>query len=432
MHGPKSSGVTTGSSRLLNRIVIVGGGLAGGNAARTLREESYDGDVVLITDEPGVPFGRPPLSKTYLRGEETLDGWLVEPSDWYAAHAVELVHGTVVGIDPRSHRVVLQGGNEIEYTRLLIATGGRNRAPGIPGDKLDAIYQLRTLVEADAIKRAVRPGARAVVVGMGFIGSEVTASLRQLGVSVISVFPGETPLESVLGPEMGSVMAGIHRANGVELLAHDSVLRFEGREKVERAVTTAGRTIACDFAVVAVGIQPTVEFLQRSGIAVDNGVLTDEMCRTNLPDIFAAGDVANHLHPLFGRTRVEHYNNAEKQGRSVARTILGSNQLYDYLYTFWSDQYKHKIEYVGHVRRWDQFVMRGSLEERKLVGFYLVDGVMRAAVGLNRGGDPELDSDNEMAAAALLIRNGATLSIRDLADDDYDLVRASTSRRAER
>jgi len=155
------------------------------------------------------------------------------------------------------------------------------------------------------------------------------------------------------------------------------------------------------------------------------------LCRTNLPDIFAAGDVANHLHPLFGRTRVEHYNNAEKQGRSVARTILGSDQQYDYLYTFWSDQYEHKIEYAGHVRRWDQFVVRGSLEERKLVGFYLVDGVMRAAVGLNRGGDPELDSDGEMAAAARLIRAGATLSTRDLADDDYDLVQASASSRAE-
>jgi 3-phenylpropionate/trans-cinnamate dioxygenase ferredoxin reductase subunit len=409
----------------LNRIVILGGGMAGGNAARTLREEGYDGEVLLITDEPGVPFGRPPLSKTYLRGEETLDGWLVEPSDWYAGHAVELVRGSVVGIDPSSHRAVLQGGNEIEYTRLLIATGGRNRAPGIPGDRLDAIYQLRTLAEADAIKRAARPGARAVVAGMGFIGSEVTASLRQLGVTVTSVFPGETPLDSVLGPEMGSVMAGIHRANGVELLAHDSVLRFEGNEKVERAVTRAGRTIACDFAVVAVGIQPNVGFLERSGIALDNGVLTDEMCRTNLPDIFAAGDVANHLHPLFGRARVEHYNNAEKQGRSVARSILGSNQPYDYLYTFWSDQYEHKIEYAGHVRGWDQFVVRGSLEDRKLVGFYLVDGVMRAAVGLNRGGDPELDAGSEMAAAAVLIRNGATLSTRDLADDNYDLGRAS-------
>src|SRR5258708_30145967 len=133
MHGLKPSGGTTGSSRLLNGIVIVGGGLAGGNAARTLREESYDGDVLLITDEPGVPFGRPPLSKTYLRGEETLDGWLVEPSDWYAGHAVELVPGTVVGIDPTSHRVVLQGCNEIRYTRLLIPTGRLNRSPRIPG-----------------------------------------------------------------------------------------------------------------------------------------------------------------------------------------------------------------------------------------------------------------------------------------------------------
>src|SRR4029077_1493610 len=177
----------------------------------------------------------------------------------YAAHAVEMVRGEVVGVDPRSRRVFLQGGNEIEYTRLLIATGGRNRAPDIPGDKLDAVYQLRNLAEADAIKRAARPGAHAVVAGMGFIGSEVTASLRQLGVSVTSVFPGETPLDSVLGPEMGSVMAAIHRANGVELLAHDSLSRFEGKERVERAVTRAGRSIECDFAVVAVGIQPNVE-----------------------------------------------------------------------------------------------------------------------------------------------------------------------------
>jgi 3-phenylpropionate/trans-cinnamate dioxygenase ferredoxin reductase subunit len=260
----------------VSRIAIVGGGLAGGNTARTLREEGYDGDVLLITDEPGVPFGRPPLSKTYLRGEETLDGWLVEPSDWYAGHAVELVRGTVVGIDPTSHRVVLHGANEIEYTQLLIATGGRNRPPDIPGDKLDAVYQLRTIAEGDAIKRAARPGARAVVAGMGFIGSEVTASLRRLGVSVTSVFPGDAPLDSVLGPEMGSVMADIHRANGVQLLARDQVVRFEGRARVERATTKAGRSIACDFAIVAVGIQPNVEFLHDSGVAIDNGVLTDE------------------------------------------------------------------------------------------------------------------------------------------------------------
>ena len=420
-----------GGAARWNRIVIVGGGLAGGNAARTLREEGYGGEVQLIADEPGIPFGRPPLSKGYLRGEETLEGWLVKPADWYAAHGVELIRGTVARIEPRSHRVVLRGGNEVEYTRLLIAAGGRNRAPDIPGDKLDAIFQLRTVAEADAIKRAARPGAHAVVAGMGFIGCEVTASLRQLGVSVTSVFPGDAPLDSVLGPEMGSVMAAIHRDNGAELLAHDQVLRFEGQTKLERAVTKAGRKIACDFAVVAVGIRPNVEFLEGSAVDVDNGVLTDAMCRTNLPDIFAAGDIANHMHPLFGRTRVEHYNNAEKQGRSVASTMLGSNQAYDYLYTFWSDQYDQKIEYAGHVRRWDQFVVRGSLEQRTLVGFYIVDGAVRAAVGLNRGGDPELDADGEMAAAASLIRDRATPSARDLADEDHDLARAARSSRPE-
>jgi len=314
-------------------------------------------------------------------------------------------------------------GDEIEYSRLLIATGGRNRIFDVQGAELGGIHQLRTVAEADAIKQEARAGARAIVVGMGFIGCEVTASLRQLGVVVTSVFPGDAPLASVLGPQMGSVMAAIHTDNGVELLAHDEVVRFEGRGRVARAVTRAGRTLVCDFAVVAVGIQPNVEFLGGSGVAVDNGVLVDAMCRTSLPDVFAAGDVANHLHPLFGRTRVEHYNNAEKQGRFVARAMLGSQQDFDYLHTFWSDQYDHKLEYAGEARRWDAFVVRGSLEARRFLGFYLGDGVVRAAVGLDRGGDPEVDSQGEMAAAAELIRRRARVAVRELADEGEDLGR---------
>jgi len=388
----------------------------------TLREQGYDGELVLIGDEAGVPFGRPPLSKTYLRGEESLDGWLVEPADWYAAHGVELRRGTVARLDTGAHRVFTRSGDEIEYSRLLIATGGRNRSFDVPGADLGAVFQLRTVADCDAIKRAAHAGAHAVVVGMGFIGCEVTASLQQLGVAVTSVFPGDAPLASVLGPEMGSVMAAVHAANGAELLAHDQVVRFEGRGRVERAVTKAGRTLTCDFAVVAVGIQPNVEFLEGSGVAVDNGVLVDAMCRTNVPDVFAAGDVANQLHPLFGRTRVEHYNNAEKQGRWVARAMLGSEEAYDYLHTFWSDQYDQKLEYAGEARRWDAFAVRGSLEARSALGFYLDDGVVRAVVGLNRGGDPELDADGEMAAAAQLVRRRARVSIEDLADEEKDLT----------
>ena len=378
---------------------------------------------MLTGDEPGAPFGRPPLSKTYLRGEETLDGWLVAPADWYAAHGVDVRRGTVVRVDAASHRVFMQSGDAVEYSRLLIATGGRNRTFEVPGADLGGIYQLRTVADADAIKQAAHKGASAVVVGMGFIGCEVTASLRQLGVAVTSVFPGDAPLGSVLGPEMGSVMASVHAQNGVELLAHDQVVRFEGRGRVERAVTRSGRNLACDFVVVAVGIQPNVEFLEGSGVAVDNGILVDAMCRTSVPDVFAAGDVANQLHPLFGRTRVEHYNNAEKQGRWVARTMVGSDQPYDYLHNFWSDQYDQKLEYAGEARKWDAFVVRGSLEARSALGFYLAGGVVRAVVGLNRGGDPEIDSDGEMARAAQLIRRGARASVGDLADEGVDLTR---------
>src|SRR5207249_3283802 len=207
----------------------------------------------------------------------------------------------------------------------------------------------------------------------------------------------------------------------LELIAHDEVVRFEGTPRVEHAVTKRGRRLDCDFAIVAVGIEANVDILQGTDVALDNGVLVDARCSTNVPDIFAAGDVANHLHPLFGRVRVEHYNNAEKQGAAAARSMLGAQDDYRYLHTFWSDQYEHKLEYVGHVRKWDQFVVRGSSAERRLIGFYLQAGSLRAAVGLNRGGDPELDEGGEMAKTGRLIGRGARPAPAALADEDQDL-----------
>ena len=402
-------------------VVIAGTGLAGGNAAKTLREEGFDGRVVLVGDEPGFPFGRPPLSKTYLRGEESLDGWLVAPPDWYGDHGVELLRDRIAGIDAGSRRVSLASGGRIDYTQLLIATGGRNRAFEVAGTDLAGIHQLRTVAESDAIREAAHHGAHALVVGMGFIGCEVAASLRQLGVRVTAVFPGDAPLGGVLGPEMGALMAAVHREEGVELVPNDQVVRFEGGGRVERAVTRGGRTIECDFAVVAVGIQPNVDVMVGTPVSVDNGVLVDAALRTAVPDIFAAGDVANHLHPLFGRVRVEHYNNAEKQGRAAARAML-RGETYDYLHTFWSDQYAHKLEYAGHAGHWDEFVVRGSLADRKLVGFYVESGVLRAVVGFDRGGDPELDAGSEMQKAAGLIARQARVSAAQLQDEDNDLA----------
>jgi 3-phenylpropionate/trans-cinnamate dioxygenase ferredoxin reductase subunit len=376
---------------------------------------------VIVSREPGVPFGRPPLSKTYLRSAEDLEGWYVRPAGWYAEHGVDIRRASVAGVDPAAHTVVLDSGESISYQKVLIATGARNRRLGVPGAELPGIHYLRTVAECDAIKQEAVAGRRAVVVGMGFIGCEVAASLTQLGVQVTAVFPGRAPLDRVLGGQVGALIGAIHRANGVELLAGEQVAAFEGTERVEAIVTAAGRRIPCDFAVAGIGVEPDIPAVAGSSIAEDNGILVDEFCRTSAPDVYAAGDLANQLHPLFGRVRVEHYNNAEKQGAAAARSMLGSTAPYDYVHTFWSDQYEHTIEYVGHVTKWDEFVVRGSLEEGKLVGFYLVDGVVRAAVGLDRGGDPELDRDSEMAASARLVAARARPARGVLADEHADL-----------
>jgi 3-phenylpropionate/trans-cinnamate dioxygenase ferredoxin reductase subunit len=401
-----------------NPIVIIGGGFAGGNAAATLRDEGFPGPVVIVGREPGVPFGRPPLSKTYLRSEEDIANWFVRPAGWWADHDVEFCRGGVRGVDPAAHTVTLESGGELGYQKVLIATGGRNRRLRIPGANLPGIHYLRTVAECDGIKREAAPGRRAVIVGMGFIGCEVAASLTQLGVRVTAVFPGRNPLENVLGGQVGALIGAIHRAKGVELLSGEQAASFEGTERVAAAVTATGRRIACDFVVAGIGIEPEVPAV---AVGQQNGILVDELCRASAPDVYAAGDVANILHPLFGRVRVEHYNNAEKQGAAAARSMLGSTDPYDYLYSFWSDQYEHKIEYVGYVTRWDEFVVRGSVAESKLIGFYLVDGVVRGAIGLDRGGDPELDLDGEMAACARLVSERARLAPAVLADERTDL-----------
>jgi 3-phenylpropionate/trans-cinnamate dioxygenase ferredoxin reductase subunit len=398
--------------------VIVGTGLAGGNAAVTLREEGWRGRIVMLGDEPGIPFGRPPLSKTYLRGEESLDGWLVKPADWYGPHEVELRTGvTVKQVDPGLKQVKLDGGDTVEYDKLLLCTGGRNRKLRVPGADLPGVYQLRTQAESDAIRRAARPGARALIVGMGFIGSEVAASLRQMGLEVTAVLGGKAPLTAVLGDQVGNVMAGIHRNHGVRLVTEDRVVGFEGSAHVARAVTAKGARIDCDLAVLGIGIEPLVDVVKGTSIALDNGILVDAACRTSVPDVYAAGDVANQLHPVFGRLRVEHFNNAEKQGRAAARAMLGDQRPYDYIHSFWSDEYEHKLEYLGYARTWDQVVIRGNLEALQFLAFYVSNGILQAALGLNRGGDPEIDADGELAAYRELIRSQVPVSARALADE---------------
>ncbi len=409
------------------RIVIVGASLSGGTAAASLREGGFDGEIHLLGEESHLPYNRPPLSKGYLRGEERFADQLVHPEGTYAERDITLRLGRrAIGIDPQRKIVRLNGGEEIPYDRLLVTTGGRNRSLSVPGADLQGIFQLRTVEDCDRIRAAARPGSHAVVIGLGFIGSEVTASLRQLGVEVVAVEGHPVPLARVLGKEVGAVLADIHREKGVELILEDSVAAFEGTGTVERVRTKKGRMLECGLVIAGIGIAPNSELLTAAGAAVDNGVLVDERCRTSLPDVYAAGDVANHLHPIFGRLRVEHWNNGQHQGRAAARSMLGVAEPYAYVHSFWSDQYEHVIEYVGFAADWDRLVFRGRPQGRKFLGFYMKNGIVRAAVGLNRGGDPEDPKpDGELRAAASLIRGRVPVDPVTLANEDMDLPRLS-------
>ena len=405
------------------RIVIVGASLAGATAAATLRDEGFDGEIRLIGAETQLPYNRPPLSKGYLRQQERFEDQLVKPAGYYAEQRIALTLGVrATAIDAKQKLVELEGGERVAYDRLLVTTGGRNRTLSVPGATLEGVFQLRTVEDCDRIRAATPRARRAVVMGLGFIGSEVSASLRQLGIEVAAVEGARVPLARVLGDEVGQALAAIHRDKGVELVLEDSVAALEGSDRVERVRTKKGRVLPCDMVVAGIGIVPNVELLAAAGAQVDNGVLVDERCRTSLPDVFAAGDVTNHLHPVFGRLRVEHWNNGYQQGRAAARSLLGGAQPYDYIHSFWSDQYEHIVEYVGFATRWDRLVFRGRLETRKFLGFYLDSGIIRAAVGLDRGGDPDdPKGDGELKAVASLIRNRVSVDPAKLGDEAVEL-----------
>ena len=370
-------------------IAIVGASLTGQSAAATLREEGFDGRVVLVGAEPQLPYDRPPLSKNYLRGGMPFEKTLLRPPEFYRERQIETRLGTtVVRVDVEKRALQLDGGDRLEFDNVLIATGGRNRRFPIPGLDLPGVYDLRTVADADRIRDAIARGGRAVVVGMGFIGAEVAASMRQCGLEVTAIEPFKTPLYRALGEDIGRVVEALHRDHGVAMILGDAVAAFEGKGRVERVVTRDGRRIECELAVFGLGIEPVTEVVAGTGVRVDNGIVVDDQCRTNVPGVFAAGDVANHFHPVCGRQmRVEHWQNGVKQGAAAARSMLGRGQPYDEVHWFWSDQYDANIQYAGFHAAWDAVVVRGSLAERKFLAFYMAEGRVESVVAINQGRD---------------------------------------------
>jgi 3-phenylpropionate/trans-cinnamate dioxygenase ferredoxin reductase subunit len=396
-------------------FVIVGASLAGASAAATLREEGFEGRLVLVGEESQPPYERPPLSKEYLRGEQPFEKALVHPLGFYEAQGIETRFGVRANrVDPSERVIELEEGGRIQYDKVLVATGSRNRRLPVPGAHLEGVLDLRTVADADRIRAEVAPGRRAVLAGMGFIGAEVAASLRQMGLEVAVVQRGEVPLSRVLGTEVGRILADIHRDHGVEMHFGERVSALEGSQRVEAVRTAGGQTLLCDFVVTGVGVEPVTEVVAEAEVEVEDGIVVDELSRTSVEHIYAAGDVTSHHHPLFGRRiRVEHWNHAIKHGAAAARSMLGKGTPYTEVPWFWSDQYDHNLQYAGHHTGEEEMVVRGSLEDRSFVVFFLRQGRVVAAAALNRA--------RELRRAMELIRVGVPADAHLLRDEGVDL-----------
>ncbi|MGE4425167.1 MAG: NAD(P)/FAD-dependent oxidoreductase [Solirubrobacteraceae bacterium] len=396
-------------------FVIVGASLAGAKAAEELRTQGFDGEVILVGDEPERPYERPPLTKDYLRGESERAATFVHPEAFYAEQGIELVTGvTVTAIDPGASRVTLGTDRELRFDRLLLATGAAPRRIPIPGIDLDGVHELRTLADSDALRDRLNAGGRVVVVGAGWIGSEFAASARQRGLEVTLLDPVALPNERLFGPEIGTFYRDVHARNGIELALGDGVAAFEGDRAVRHVRTTGGRTLPCDFAVVGIGVVPRTGLASAAGLDTNNGIVTDERLRTSAPNVFAAGDVAAAWHPVYSRRlRVEHWSNALEQGPAAARGMLGMPGSYEHVPYFFSDQYDVGMEYSGYAPQWDDVVFRGDREGGEFVAFWRRDGRVVAGMNVN-----VWDVSDPIRA---LIDSGAIVDVSALTDPDVPL-----------
>jgi len=368
--------------------VIVGASLTGAKAAETLREEGFDGNIVLLGEEHELPYERPPLSKGYLLGKEDRSSIFVHEESWYAENAVDLRLGVrVTALDPGARQVSLDDGGTVAYDRLLLATGASPRRLRAPGGDLDGIMYLRRVGDSERLHAALRGGGQVVTVGGGWIGLEVTAAAREAGCEVTVVEPEPVALHRQLGPELGGVFTDLHKEHGVVFRTRESVTEFRGSDgRVNAAVTSSGAVLPADHVVVGIGAIPSTGLAADAGLDVGNGVLADAGLRTSAPEVFAAGDVANAFHPLYGKhVRVEHWANALNGGPAAARSMLGQGISYDAVPYFYSDQYDLGMETAGlpEPDTYDQVVYRGDLAGREFVAFWLSDGMVVAGMNVN-------------------------------------------------
>ena len=399
----------------MKSVVIVGASHSAAETIASLRKFGWEGKIILIGDEPMLPYQRPPLSKAYYKGEVEAQKLLIRPESFYDKNDVEVKLGLrVESIDRTAKSVDLNNGDTIEYTHLILATGTRARKLPIPGADLDHINYLRTKEDVDAIKSQLPVGSKLVIVGAGYIGLEVAASAVKKGIDVIVFEAMDRVLARVTSPQVSEFYQTVHQQEGVEIRLNASLTKFEKTADSLIAHTAEGEKIAFDAAIVGIGVIPNTELAEEAGLTCDNGILVNQFTQTNDPAIFAIGDCSNHHSIIYDRRiRLESVPNAMEQAKVAAATICDNGQAYNQLPWFWSDQYDVKLQTAGLLQDHDQVVLRGDQSKRKFAAFYLKNGQLIAVDALN--------SPAEFMLSKKLIINKASPNIAQLADPEVSL-----------
>lgn len=369
-------------------FMIVGASLAGAKTAEALRKEGFDGRIVLLGDEAERPYERPPLSKDYLMGRSEKDKIYVHPEGWYSEYQVDLrLHTRVTAVDAARHEVSTNRGEPIGYDKLLLATGSSPRRLTLRGADRHGVFYLRGVEDCEALKSALQTATRLAVIGAGWIGLEVAAAARTLGVEVTVLERGELPLLRVLGRELAQVYADVHHAHGVDLRFGVQLAEItDDGQRTTGVLLADGTQIDAELVVIGVGITPNTELADAAGLTVDNGIQVDEHLCSSDPDIYAAGDVANAFHPsLHKHIREEHWASALNQPATAAQSMLGHDAVYDRVPYFYSDQYDLGMEYSGYVEPgdYDEVVFRGDVGKREFVAFWVKDRIVLAGMNVN-------------------------------------------------